>query len=408
MANSSCSSVNIPLLHTLHYNVTNTCNLGCSFCYIDAVKKKTADIPLWRIKKLAEEARRVGAVKVILSGGEIFARKDWYEVCAAFDCNGFSLSIVSNGTLISSDYLNRLRDFSNIGIMLSLDGDAKAHDEIRGQNGAHQKTLSAIKAIRASNIPVQVNATIIKSNLADSIYLANLSRELDVSMRFSLLNPYNGKGINSTPMALDVKEVIELREFCHELRKKGSKIFINLPPLLQYPEDVVPTRSPSCGWTKSYCGVTYDGHVTICGVAGADKSLHQGNIMEKPFDEIWLTSPLFNELRKLDETNLKGICARCPARKWCGGSCRLSAYKRDGDFTASLGICQTFYDLGYIPEQVLDPMDFHSQTSSMPSIDMQLPSIADLMPEIVQIEPLGIFSKKQRVSLDADPVVKNG
>lgn len=354
-----------PLLHTLHYNVTNTCNLSCSFCYIDAVKQKTTDIPLWRIQKLAEEAKSVGGIKVILSGGEIFTRKDWREVCAAFDSNGFILSIVSNGTLISDDHLKELRKFRDVGILFSLDGDVEAHDEIRGQKGSHHRTVQAIKATHDWGIPVQVNATIIKRNFADTIYLAELSHQLDVSVRFSLLNPYNGRGLNLVPTALDVDEIIRLREFCHELRKRGSKVFINLPPLLQYSEDIVPARSPSCGWTKSYCGVTYDGNVTICGVAGADKTLYQGNIMEKPFDEIWLSSPLFNQLRRLNESDLKGICSRCPARQWCGGSCRLSAYKRDGDFTASLGICQTFYDLGHIPEEVLDPPPINGTESEV-------------------------------------------
>jgi radical SAM protein with 4Fe4S-binding SPASM domain len=152
-----------------------------------------------------------------------------------------------------------------------------------------------------------------------------------------------------------VEQILALREFCHELRQRGSKVFLNVPPLLQYAEDVIPIRSPSCGWTKSYCGVTYDGYVTICGVAGADETLHVGNIMEQPFDEIWLNAPLFRELRTLTSDDLRGVCRRCPVRVECGGACRLSAYKSKHDFTASYGMCQTFFDRGYIPDDVLDP-----------------------------------------------------
>lgn len=111
-------------------------------------------------------------------------------------------------------------------------------------------------------------------------------------------------------MALDVEEIIALREYCHELRLRGSRIFLNVPPLLQRPEDVIPIRSPSCGWTRSYCGVTYDGNVTICGVAGADSALYVGNVMETPFDEIWLNAPRFQHLRSLGASDLKGICSR--------------------------------------------------------------------------------------------------
>ncbi len=344
-------------LHTLHFNVTNTCNLSCSFCYINAVKEKTTDLDIPQIRKLAAEAASVGGKRVIISGGEVFVRKDWLEILEAFADQGFALSIVSNGTLISPERVARVAEFADCNILISLDGDRANHDDIRGREGAHEETVSEIAALREAGIDVQVNATIIKRNLADVPFLARLSRDLNVPVRFSLLNPYNGRGPNLAPDALDVEEILRLRQFCHELRQQGSRVFLNIPPLLLHAEDVLPIRSPSCGWTKSYCGVTYDGNVTICGVAGADESLYVGNVTETPFDELWLTAPLFERLRSMDHHDLTGICGRCPVKAECGGACRLSAYKSKDDFAASYSMCQTFYDLGYIPEDVLDPIE---------------------------------------------------
>jgi radical SAM protein with 4Fe4S-binding SPASM domain len=347
-------SASAPKLHTLHFNVTNTCNLSCSFCYIDAVKAKTTSIPLKRIQELAIEARAVGGVRVIISGGEAFIRKDWPETFFAFADQDFAVSIVSNGTLLSHNVIAQLKTIPKLSILVSLDGDAESHNTIRGAKNAHRRTIAGLKRLREAGINVQVNATIIKTNLQDVPYLTQLSRDLDVSLRFSLLNPYNGRGTDMVSTALDVHQVLALREFCHEVRLLGSRVFINLPPLLQYPADIVPIRSPSCGWTKSYCGVTYDGNVTICGVAGADESLYVGNIMEQSFADIWLTAPLFNELRSLSHDDLTGICSRCTYRADCGGACRLSAYKGSGDFTASYSMCQAFYDAGVVDETFLD------------------------------------------------------
>ncbi|MDJ0643088.1 MAG: radical SAM protein [Erythrobacter sp.] len=346
-----------PVLHTLHFNVTNTCNLSCSFCYINAVKEKTSDLSIPQVRKLAGEAAAVGAKRVIISGGEVFVRKDWHELLEAFAGHGMALSIVSNGTLISPDRIARLTQFPDCNILISLDGDRENHDKIRGREGAHAETIAEITQLREAGIDVQVNATIIKTNFSDVPFLARLSRDLDVPMRLSLLNPYNGRGPNEAPLALDVEEILRLREFCHLLRQEGSRIFLNIPPLLLHAEDVLPIRSPSCGWTKSYCGVTYDGNVTICGVAGADESLYVGNVTETPFDELWRSAPLFQKLRSMDHDDLTGICGRCPVKVECGGACRLSAYKSKDDFAASYGMCQTFYDLGYIPEEVLDPIE---------------------------------------------------
>lgn len=342
-------------LHTLHFNVTNTCNLSCSFCYINAVKEKTIDVPLERIQILAKEAKSVGCEKVIISGGELFARKDWFDICHAFDQQNIEVSLVTNGTLIDNARVKKLKSLRHLSMLISIDGARQNHDTIRGKQGAYEKTVSALDRCIKAGLDVQINATVIKTNKDDVVHLAILSSEYNIPIRLSLLNPYNGRGPNLVPEALDVVEILKLRIFCHELRKKGSKIFLNLPPLLLHPEDVIPIRSPACGWTESYCGITHDGNVTICGVAGADETLHQGNIMERSFADIWKNSELFKTLRSYKTSELKGICGRCKLSEICGGACRLSAYKRTGDFKASYQMCQTFYDFDLIPEESLRP-----------------------------------------------------
>jgi AdoMet-dependent heme synthase len=361
-------------LHTLHYNVTNTCNLSCKFCYADSIRAKTVHIPLDRIRLLAREAREVGCKRVILSGGEIFVRDDWFEICEAFSVVGIAVSLVSNGTLISDDRLRRIKLIPGFSILISLDGDEEVHDRIRGMNGSHRKTLATIAKFSEHAIDFQVNSTIIKTNLSEIDYLTTVSARYDVSVRFSLLNRYNGRGQVVAPEALDVAEVLELRSYCHNMRKQGSRIFINLPPVLQFPEDVLPIRSPSCGWTKSYCGITNEGYVTICGVAGADERLYQGNILDQSFAKIWRESELFNHLRSLKANDLKGVCRRCRVRDVCGGACRLSAFKSSDDFTASYTLCEAFHEAGLIPASALDPEVVEGTRET--SLQDELPAIA--------------------------------
>src|ERR687889_817560 len=66
----------IPEIHTVHFNITNTCNLKCSMCYINAVQRPTTQLPLSLVEKLAEDFKRLGGKKVTLSGGEPLVRKD--------------------------------------------------------------------------------------------------------------------------------------------------------------------------------------------------------------------------------------------------------------------------------------------------------------------------------------------
>jgi hypothetical protein len=72
---------------------------------------------------------------------------------------------------------------------------------------------------------------------------------------------------------------------------------------------------------------------------------------------------------------LGGICGRCPLRQVCGGACRLAAYTQTGDFTAPYAICQRFFDLGYVPESVLDPVGAASGWTELGHTDELLPKL---------------------------------
>ena len=79
-----------------------------------------------------------------------------------------------------------------------------------------------------------------------------------------------------------------------------------------------------CLGGQGFAFVSYRGEVQPCGYL----ELVAGNIRETPFPEIWATSELFRQLRRVD--NYRGKCGACQYRKVCGG-CRARAYALTGD-----------------------------------------------------------------------------
>jgi len=70
-----------------------------------------------------------------------------------------------------------------------------------------------------------------------------------------------------------------------------------------------------------------------------------GNVREKPFKEIWETSPLFQELRDFEK--YKGRCGACEYLNVCGG-CRARAEAIHGDRLAEEPFCD-YVPLRYGP-----------------------------------------------------------
>jgi len=64
-----------------------------------------------------------------------------------------------------------------------------------------------------------------------------------------------------------------------------------------------------------------------------------GNVRERAFDELYLDSQLFNDLRDLDR--LEGRCGVCPYKRMCGG-CRARALAVEGTYMAGDPTC-TFH-----------------------------------------------------------------
>ena len=61
-----------------------------------------------------------------------------------------------------------------------------------------------------------------------------------------------------------------------------------------------------------------------------------GDVREQPFDEIWRTSPVFQELRT---QVYKGACGACDYKGVCGGCRARAAYYHDGDILAQDDYC---------------------------------------------------------------------
>jgi radical SAM protein with 4Fe4S-binding SPASM domain len=73
------------------------------------------------------------------------------------------------------------------------------------------------------------------------------------------------------------------------------------------------------------CFISHLGKVQPCGYL----PLEAGDLRRQTFEEVWRGSPLFADLRNLD--NLQGKCGVCEFKRVCMG-CRARAYGLSGDY----------------------------------------------------------------------------
>ena len=81
-----------------------------------------------------------------------------------------------------------------------------------------------------------------------------------------------------------------------------------------------------------FCFISHTGQVQGCGYF----DVSAGDLRKQTFASVWNDSPLFNELRDIE--NLKGKCGICEFKSLCGG-CRARAYEATGDYLEAEPYC---------------------------------------------------------------------
>ncbi len=342
----------MPYLESIYFNLTKTCNLACKFCYDNSVRQRTNNLPLKTIHQIAQDAVELGTKSIAMAGGEPTSRSDWREIATLFDNQGIETILVTNGTLINKETATFLQTLKKCTISISLDGNEAIHDSLRGLKGAHKQTIKGLQALSEVELPFQLSSVICRENFQEIPLLIKLAKNFNCPINLIIFHP-SGRGKNIEKLRLKPSDILKLREYCHILRQQGINIHIGLPPLLRYTSEILP-MSGACGWAGNLCGILANGDVSVCGAVGDEPALVAGNVLKTSLKEIWINSPLFTKLRSLKTKNLQGICGRCLFNEFCGGGCRLSAFRTSGgNFLAPYELCQQFYEAGYLSEAAL-------------------------------------------------------
>ena len=118
---------------TVKWEITRRCNLNCEHCYARTSKTQSNELKTNDIKKVLDRLNEINTISLHFTGGEPFVRKDFIDILEYANDYNFSITILTNATLINKKLAERLSMINIQSIQVSLDGaKAKTHNEIRG------------------------------------------------------------------------------------------------------------------------------------------------------------------------------------------------------------------------------------------------------------------------------------
>ncbi|QLH78036.1 TIGR04347 family pseudo-SAM/SPASM protein [Halosimplex rubrum] len=334
------------------WNCTKQCNLYCDHCYAAAeTEPAPGEMTTAEGKRFLDELSEFGAPVVLFSGGEPLAREDLVELVAHASDAGLRPVLSTNGTLLTEERAERLREAGLQYVGVSVDGMPERNDAFRGQEGAFERALEGIEASQAAGLKTGLRYTITRHNADDLEDVVELLADRGVD-RFCFYHlDYGGRGaeIQDVDLTPDerreaVRRVCELtREYHdagHEIETLLVGNYADAAYLVEYARrelgEAMADRIRGYLLTNGgdptgerIADVDYQGNVHLTQFW---QGYSLGNVRDRPFGDIWTdeSNPLLGALRDR-EARLTGRCAECRYQDICRGGSRLRALSTGDD-----------------------------------------------------------------------------
>ena len=194
-----------PLICTLQ--VTNRCNMRCSFCgFWSDGAPPAEELTLSQIRRTSEKLAEMGSLIISVEGGEPLLRPDIVEVVEALAAHHHPV-LYTNGWHVDANMARALFDAGLIAVGVSLDyANPERHDAHRLQ-GSYDRVMAAVQhfqdAAPRGRHRVHLITVLMEDNRDELEPLLELSKRLDVRHMVTLLAVagYNRDSGKTLPVA---------------------------------------------------------------------------------------------------------------------------------------------------------------------------------------------------------------
>ena len=170
-----------------NFELTARCNFDCPMCYVhlkqEDIDAQGRELTAEQWIDIARQARDAGMVFALLTGGEPFVRKDFFEIYHAMKALGLMISINSNGSMLSGEILGKLIEDPPFRMNISLYGGS--NETYCGMCGkpAYDQVTENVAALKRAGIDVRLNVSITPHNRRDLETICRKAEELGVHVK---------------------------------------------------------------------------------------------------------------------------------------------------------------------------------------------------------------------------------
>jgi len=321
------------------WELTLACDLRCKHCGSYAGTRRRNELSWEEILEMVEQLAKLGTEKVTLGGGEPTLHPRWDEIGRLLTERGIRVNIISNGWSWDEAMLKRAQGAGLTNVAFSLDGFEEAHDHVRRPD-SFRRVVQATKMNIASGMPTSIVTHVNQLNKGTLREFRNFLRSLRVSSWQPQLGSPSGSMSEHNELVIEPKDLLDLVPLIAEFRKDGERPIVFAADNVGYFGAVEPDlRGQESSRIKFWIGcragcqvigIEANGNVKGClslpSARHGDDLFLEGNVRDRPLEEIWKDEEAFSYNRKFKVEQLAGFCAICRYQDICRGGCSWTAY----------------------------------------------------------------------------------
>ena len=304
------------------YDVTYRCNLNCRHCYCNLPANdkaaKASELKLDEIERILTEARDLGALWILLTGGEPLLRPDFRDIYLTVLRLGLIPTVFTNGTLVTEEWADFFAEHRPFKMEITLYGSCtEVYERVTRTPGSFERCMRGVRLLKGRGVEPRLKTMVLRSNIEDLDNTRAIAMSLGLEFR---LDPVvlarhpdlpRQSDVDPREERITVEEAFEVERSDPKRRAAWEKLCSQTVSA----EPAEPERLLPCAAGKSSCNIAPDGTVRACGMLrfvgwrGRLRDIWTGELLEH------LEAPARGPAR-CSRCQLAAVCNHCIGVTW--------------------------------------------------------------------------------------------
>ena len=279
-------------------------------------KPETKELSFDEFGRIIDEIVDAGCLWLLLTGGEIFIRKDFFDIYAYARQKGLLITLFTNGTLVTSDIADQLAQSPPFSIEITIYGHTQeTYESITQLPGSFERCINGINLLMDRNLSLKLKTMAITRNHHEIAGMKQFAAEkFGLEFKFdAMINPRLDCSQSPLDVRLTPAQVVEL-----DLRfPERADEWVHFADRFTAPamETNCPASLYVCGAGNNSFAIDPYGRLSVCVLSSANSfSLRNGHF--KAGWENFLAAERQKKASrqtKCTSCRLKSMCGMCPA-----------------------------------------------------------------------------------------------